>query len=303
MSDLSTRSSVATSPTVIGFTQIYNEVKTGHLERFLKYFLPQVDEIWAYDDGSTDGSYEELVKAGVRVIRSDVNDFQNELAHKSQLLDTVLRERPNARWIFWLDIDEVVSTGPVPYHHVIRDLALRCEARNRKAVGLKEINLYRSRTHKRVDNLYDHGKYVRLWRVSPGLKFTPKAGLHQQQYPANISPSDVWWVDNVQVLHYGFSSDQLLADKYQTYRAHGQSGWALDRIIKEDGFDLRSPNGYGADIIARYPYIPQRDYGVYQLGYCLGTERVAKSMFPEGLWIDDEQNPKRRAFAEAMKTV
>jgi hypothetical protein len=94
-----------------------------------------------------------------------------------------------------------------------------------------------------------------------------KPGLHQRAFPETVKL--VFRAEDVKVIHYGFASERLLAYKYLTYKSYGQSGYLLDRLIDESTLVL---------------------------------EKVPKELFPEELYIDDDQ-PKRLSMAESLAYV
>ncbi|HBV88698.1 MAG TPA: glycosyl transferase family 2 [Desulfosporosinus sp.] len=244
--------------------QIYNELCKENLERFVKYVLPAVDHLVVYDDGSTDGSYEYMLKQTPHVLRGTKNDFVNERSHKQLLLQEALKLNPD--FILWLDADEVLTANAA---EKLQEVCAKCDENHYDAVNFHEINLWRSYSWQRLDSLYDKGWFCRLWRVVPGICFhDTKPGLHQPLFPSTIR--NVMWTLDVQVLHYGFSSKQRLAYKYLVYRSHGQRGYdMLDRLISEEKLVL---------------------------------SKVPPELFPEGLWVDDEE-PKPLNFVESLTYV
>ncbi|MCB8818461.1 glycosyltransferase [Desulfosporosinus shakirovi] len=244
--------------------QIYNELCKDNLERFVNYVLPAVDDLVLYDDGSTDGSYEYMLKQTTHVIRGTKNDFVNERSHKQLLLEEALKLNPD--FILWLDADEVLTANAA---EKLQELCALCDENHYDAVNMHELNLWRSYSWQRLDSLYDKGWFCRLWRVVPGICFKDtKPGLHQPLFPSTIRT--VMWTLDLQVLHYGFSSKQRLAYKYLIYRSHGQRGYdMLDRLISEEKL-----------VVAKVP----------------------PDLFPEGLYLDDDE-PKPLTFAESLAYV
>lgn len=244
--------------------QIYNELSKDNLERFVKHVLPAVSDLVVYDDGSTDGSYEYMLKQTPHVLRGTKNDFVNERSHKQLLLQEALKLNPD--FILWLDADEVLTANAA---EKLQELCALCDQNQADAVNMHEINLWRSYSWQRLDSLYDKGWFCRFWRVVPGICFNDtKPGLHQPLFPSTIRKA-IWTLD-VQVLHYGFSSKQRLAYKYLVYRSHGQRGYdMLDRLISEEK---------------------------------LVVEKVRQELFPEGLYLDDNE-PKALTFAESLAYV
>ncbi|MEG8945549.1 glycosyltransferase [Rosettibacter firmus] len=248
---------------IVCITQIYNEIRKQNLERFWKHINSVCDALVVYDDGSTDGSYEYMLDKATFIIRAGENDFKNEINHKKILLQYALKLQPD--FILWLDADEVLTANA---KEELQKLCKYADENNIDGISFHEINLWRSYSWKRIDNSYDLGWFVRLWRVTPNLMFketTP--GLHQQQYPHSIKKIEK--TDRVSVIHYGFASERSLAFKYLTYRSHGQSGWALERLLDESTLTL---------------------------------EKVDKNLFPDGLYIDDEK-PIPRSFIQAISSL
>lgn len=249
---------------IVGMCQIYNELRKENLERFIKYIKPLVDALVVYDDGSTDGSYEYLLQHTPYVIRGVRNDFAYERSHKQVLLQETLKLKPD--FILWLDADEVLTANAADQ---LQGLCAYCVENQIDGLSFHELNLWRSHSWRRLDSLYDTGWFVRLWRVTPDMRYEDaKPGLHQSQYPSTIR--NIVQVRGVEVLHYGFSSEKRLAYKYLVYKSHGQRGYdMLDRLISEEK---------------------------------LVVQKVPKELFPEGLWLDDEA-PKPLTFEESLAYV
>lgn len=208
--------------------QLYNELEKDNLPRFLESVGRYCDALIIYDDASTDGSVEYILNwvsspCTVYLIEGKENNFSNEIAHKQLMLEKAIEIKSD--WIFWLDCDEVVEVRG-------EDGGIRalCENPNIDAYGFKERNLWRSPCFYRLDNSYNDGEFSRLWRNTGKLYYNCKPGLHQRQYPQGVH--DIVTSD-IKVIHYGFSSDGRIVDKYQTYKTHGQVGWALHRLIDE----------------------------------------------------------------------
>lgn len=248
---------------IVCIAQIFNELRKQNLERFWKNIHPVCDALVVYDDGSTDGSYEYMLDKAVFTLRAGENDFKNEVNHKKILLEYALKLQPD--FILWMDADEVLTANA---KDELQNLCKYADENNIDGISFHEINLWRSNSWKRIDNSYDLGWFVRLWRVTPEIMFNETdPGLHQQQYPHSISTIEK--TDRLGVIHYGFASDRSLAFKYLVYRSHGQTGWALERLLDETTLSL---------------------------------EKVDKELFPVGLYSDDEK-PTQRSFSEALTTL
>ena len=248
---------------IIGFTQVYNEIRKENLERFVKYFLPLIDEWVVFDDGSTDGSYEYVSNFTPYIIRSAKNQFANEIEHRYQLLELALRLNPD--FILWLDVDEVLTLDRLG----LQKLCQECIDNGFQAISLHEWNIWRSNCWRRVDNLYNDGWFVRLWRVIPGIHFAKEvSGLHQQGFPITIH--NIGRSNAGAVLHYGFASERNLAFKYLVYRQNGQTGYLLRRLIDEKDLSL---------------------------------VKIPPENFPEGLAMQNDTHPQPLNFEDAFANV
>ena len=212
--------------------QIYNELKKDNLQRFMESVDLYCDALIVYNDGCTDGSMEWIADnypgtnqlKTIDFIHGESNDFTNEIEHKQQMLQRALLIKSD--WIFWLDCDEVIEVCG-------ENGGIRALCNNQDGIdayGFKERNLWRSPYFYRLDNSYNDGEFSRLWRNTGKLYYDCKPGLHQRQYPQGVH--DIV-TSNIKVIHYGFSSDDRIVDKYVTYKAHGQVGWALNRLVDE----------------------------------------------------------------------
>lgn len=215
---------------LIGFLKIHNEVKSGNLLRVLKHMKKFCDDIVVCDCESTDNSVE-IAKKFTKHILHESNDFKRELFTKQKMLEYTLKLKPD--WIVWLDADEVFDReGELGG---IRRLCVYGNKNGIDAFSFKEYNLWKSKEKYRVDELFAKSWRVCLWKNNGFLKFIPREGLHQRSYPfglRNIKKS------NIKVIHYGFSTPELLEEKYQRYKALGQRGFDLERLKNEEGIKL-----------------------------------------------------------------
>lgn len=266
---------------VVGFLQVYNEIRKGNLHRFLSHIFNHVDQLVVYDNGSTDGTYEELLKRTPYIIRDSSNNFCRELIKKQKLLDLALSLNPE--FILWLDCDEVLAKGVD-----IQVLCSKAIELDVDGIGLPEINLWLSEGWHRVDNLYDKGMYVRLWRIKAGIDiyFPEEEGLHKVQYPKGIDK--VVNVLDCPVLHYGFADYNNLAHKYFIYRHYGQRGYNLLRILMEDGDPTQL-----CKLTTENPPVFET----------LRTLPVELSMFPDDLVPVDMSKPGIHTFEEQMVKI
>jgi len=208
---------------LFGFMQIYNEVEKGNLKRCLNSMSKYCDEIVIYDDASTDDSVAVAREYTDLIIEGEGNEWGKEAEHRQRLLKLALEHNPD--WTFWLDADEVIEKRG-------QDGGLRelCEKGFHDSYAFHEINLWRTPAFYRLDNLYNEGWFCRLWKNTGELEIENKPGLHQRLVPKGLKSEGK---SDLQVIHYGFANDNNLIEKFKTYRSHGQSGWALWRLVDE----------------------------------------------------------------------
>jgi glycosyltransferase involved in cell wall biosynthesis len=211
--------------------QVFNEIQSGHLPEFFESNAHLFDHIVAYDDGSTDGSWEYLQKHATKVLRAEQNNFKLERSHKSKMLKVATEL--GAEVIVTLDADEILVVDR-------RELEARCEQALAQHDGIKIqfVNLWRSKNHKRVDSLFNEYMPVKIWRHQPELEAFPvtQEGLHQQLYPEYVQK--IYQDSGLHIVHTGFSTPERIARKYLQYRRHGQKGFDLLRLIDERNLRL-----------------------------------------------------------------
>ncbi len=175
---------------------MHNEVEKGNLDRCLDNLVRYCDRVIVYDDASTDDSVRVAESYGCHVIRGRVNNQMQELAHKQLLLEKAIEL--GATHLFWLDCDEVLDRAGTLGG--LRDL---CEnwPDGLDAYSFPEINLWRSQTWQRLDSLFIKARFVRLWKVQPGIAFNVRDGVHKQLYPVTIQ---IVQEAPFGVIHYGF---------------------------------------------------------------------------------------------------
>lgn len=249
-------------PKIVGFSQLHNELKLGNLENWFKC-MEVCDEIYIFDQNSTDGSKEFYKKFdNVHVIESPTNRFDEELICKAELLEKLLKEQPDTDWIFWLDGDTLLDQRLLNDDGKdLRSVLVQTEYHNIEGIFLGHYNLWRSDVWHRVDDQYDHfmqAGRMAFWKNNGKLSFSKESGLHKSQHPLGLERG---CRINYNLIHRGFATDEQILNKYDSYKGRGQSGWALDRLLNES---------------------------------TLQVERVPYPELPVWLESQDEQNPKEK---------
>ena len=219
---------------IAAMIQAYNELQQGNLRRCLDSVSRYCDDIYIYDDASTDGSQAVYEDYGAVVIQAKENNFQHELLNKQKLLNLI--HMRGADWVWRIDCDEVIEKRG-------EDGALRelCETTKHDSWAFHTVNLWRHPCFFRTDSSYNDVVFNRLWRMTPGgLCFKIEKGLHLTNYPIGMTDNEGF--TDLQLIHYGFASDCAIIDKYKMYQSHGQSGWKLSRLVDERGLKVGRSN-------------------------------------------------------------
>lgn len=212
---------------IFAFLQLYNEYEKGNLIRCLDNCQQWADEIFIYDDCSTDGSVDIYLKYTDKnnIIIGEKNEFNRELFHKHQLLELTLAKQPD--FIGWIDGDDILDKTLTES----MQLFLNNLPSNIDGVSLHNINLWRDDRYYRIDNMFNGLHKINIWRNNGQLSYSPNSGLHQPQHPSGMN--NICSFGN-KLLHYGFSTKEAIIRKYLDYKAQGQSGWDLYRLIDEE---------------------------------------------------------------------
>ena len=221
---------------IVGFLQNYNNVKNGFLSACLMSMRQVCDEIVVYDDASEEPVRKLYDDFGCVVLYGRKNEFWKELYHKQELLAIALRMAPE--WICWFDTDAMLGR-----HWEDRDRARetleQCDKQGVVLLHLHNLNLWRNETFYRTDESFNDLWHGVFWKNTGQLYYTPVGKLHQKQFPHFYHDQSQQTItsrfpnEDGKLLHFGFATDEEIASKYFKYRANGQSGWALDRLVME----------------------------------------------------------------------
>jgi len=238
---------------IFGFLIIRNEIESGHLERFLKWNKDLFDFLLVYDDASDDATAEIIEPFCDVLIRGEFPLFGSEIQNRQILLEKSEYLLSDDDFILWLDADEVIYASKTQLLEICDELLRK----DYDGARLPHINLWRSEDFYRIDDSYDNLYPIRLWRWRWGnkLKFIAVQGLHNQLYPEGMRT--IASLEMPAVVHYGFASENLLVQKYAMYKAHGQRGKALHRLVSETGLETRPISSRRQQLGNRWPNNPQ----------------------------------------------
>ena len=211
---------------IIGFAQLHEEERKGNLERFAENMASLCDSVYVWDQDSQDNSRDYYEIYGWNVHYNNTNDFKNEISCKQSLLEWIIRENREG-WILWLDGDSTLNINK----KVLSQLTYSANTQGYDAIAFGHLNLWDSEDKYRVDNNYMHLDelgVIGMWKIRPNLSFNISSGLHKLQYPNVTKVMDC---RQIKIHHYGFLSNEVRQEKYNTYKSMGQTGYNLERII------------------------------------------------------------------------
>jgi len=216
---------------LIAFLQLYNELENGNLIRCLENCKKWADDIFIYDDCSTDGSQEVYKKyTDTRnILFGTKRNFKREMFHKQQLLTLALKSNPD--WIGWIDGD---CTFCRELTEDCKGFLSKIEKEGFTSSKLHNLNLWRHPAFCRLDNKFDGLWHVVFWKNTGKLHYSPEEKLHRPGFPSGLFLKKQFVpLKSLSLLHYGFGTEFNIIKKYLTYKSHGQIGWNLDRLIDE----------------------------------------------------------------------
>jgi hypothetical protein len=212
--------------------QTYNELESGHLERFVKWNKELGDKLVALDDHSTDGTKNYLVEEFDLVLQTKVRSFNSELYNKQFLLESAKSKYPETDWFLWLDADELLLLSRPELNSLISSAEnVGCDS-----ISLPLVNLWKSEHYFRVDSKFDELENIRLWKNTDKLYYKPTSGLHQPLHPLGLTKT--LKEEKFRVLHFGFVSFDLIVKKFATYYNLGQRGSSLWRLVNESSLKV-----------------------------------------------------------------
>lgn len=236
---------------IIGFCQIRNELQNGNLHNLLKG-MEFCEKIYIFDQASDDGSHEVYAQHdNVEVIQSEVNRFVDDgprrLAAPKEFIErsfpqipTILKDNPDADWLCWLDGDSVLEGRLLADNaQELKQQLQQCGGLGYKAMSLQSLSMWRSNRHCRWDNEYNDYRPICFWKNLKELTFPPTPRvLDGQLMPLEVPDGHVFKNWDYYVLRYGHSTEEKIIRKYEEYKAAGQEGWLLDRVLDERGMKI-----------------------------------------------------------------
>lgn len=232
------------------------------MDRCLNDLVQRADQIVIFNDGSTDRSVEiaeQYPKVTEIFSQPDKGNVRTEAKDRQKLLE--IAQATGCDFVFFADADEIVETA---MKWDIYDLVT---AEDVNLYYFLQVNLWRSMTQYRTDEMWYKGWFGRLFRNLPGLRLLNEHDEHCGGIPGNIPGAPVWPTtgstkgvkSDIRVKHYGFvdwnrtverAARRWERDPYRIENGQERGGFKFyERMIDSTGLELRE---YEGDSVADY---------------------------------------------------
>ena len=226
---------------IIVLTPVYNGKK--HIQRFIEKNYDTVDGFVFLDDGSTDGTFDDILTCDkvLAVYNREDNSGFNDLDNRQTILDYMLNDKTfiethSPEWYVWLDVDEVIY----PSFSIGVNL-------DRKVIEFPLVHLWNDEEHYNTEYPISRNgiqyKY-RGFKANPNLwtGLTPVStvnkNLHFNLIPYKFDVNDIIEVDNAFILHYANVDKEEREFRYKRYKeidAKGNNlGFGYKHLLKDN---------------------------------------------------------------------
>ena len=253
---------------IVGMLKVRNErLRENNIVRCLHNMQDFCSDIYAVDDCSYDGTHEYLQSLLpedhiIRIAEKD-QDFAAELKVKQQLLELIHSNGP-WKYIFWMDADEVLDRDGTEN---IRQFCREQLGTQDLAWSFHYLQLWKNSSWYRLDDQFNEGWFVKLWRYNPELRFDVVLGTHNAQFPSQI--------------HHAFTQNRVARSKWEVIH-YGNYKTCLKWKC------IQYANGLGG--VERHMNFENGEYN-----------EMPKDKFPPGAEHSAELEPKPVAFSGEYK--
>lgn len=225
---------------IIALTPVYNGKK--YIHQFIEKNYDTVDGFVFFDDGSTDGTFDEIFKCdkvlGIysRETNSGFDDFDNRQTLLNFLDDSSFMENHSPEWYVWLDVDEVI------YPSFSIDASV-----GGTVIKFPMVHLWNSKEEYNTEYPASRNGIQRKYRgfkadpkMWTGLQLLsiPNKKLHFNLIPYNYDMTDVITVDNAYILHYANVDKEDRLFRYKRYKeidVHGNNlGIGYEHLLNDN---------------------------------------------------------------------
>jgi hypothetical protein len=256
-----------------------NEEKLEYFAEFLSQNLLLFDNLLAYDDDSSDLTVDKLQNNGFQVIKGDYSKFKNELFIRHNLVQEAKLRFPLTDWFVILDADELLLASRSELENIISE----AEYRGCTGVSFHLVNTWKSRTQFRKDELFDKVRKIHAWKNLEYLEFSNDSGLHRELHPVNLNR--ILYQERLVIVHLGFSSEELIARKFISYKKLGQRGRLLWRLLDERALKTGEIKSLGSKLgerastwLASQEFVNVEKTSLFE--YLWKAKRIEKELIP-----------------------
>lgn len=211
-----------------------------YMEACIQHLRPQVEDVFVYDDRSTDDTTDIAGQAGcmVSIRRPDQPSF---LEHEGQFrqnawLDFQQFMRPKVGdWVLAIDSDEfLVEDSP----GTVQRLLNQAEYMRAKSLFIRLPEIFDIRDgvpYTRMDGLWNTILCTRIFRYEEGGTMADKPMACGSE-PTYIQVAPKLPANGLYLLHYGYANKDDVQEKYKRYTSlldHGHNNMHVQSIITE----------------------------------------------------------------------
>lgn len=183
-----------------------------YLPEFLDYFSPLVDGMFWLDNGSTDNTFK-IISGHPKTIAAiqDETPFSQETFLRKKLFSLYSSKIPDDSWVLAFDTDEFPED-------IFKTSLQQLISQPINWVGFRFLNMWRSRTHYRIDGLWAPNMFgARMFRYSSKKQYLwPEARFACGSIPHSII-REKGLNSNIFIKHLGYARPEDIPKKYALY--------------------------------------------------------------------------------------
>lgn len=232
---------------VYGTMVIRNE-KDRYLESCIKWMKQFVDQIFIYDDRSTDGSAELALELGCRVVRrpeanSSFIEHEGEFRWSAwRSFEKVMQPESNS-WVLSFDADEFL-VAEKDISATLQKAIYYANKKNHVGIVIPFPEIFKIQDNEfyyRVDGLWNTIRGPRLFRYQDGGSWKMKS-MGCGSEPDYVSKGTLSTQNfGLTMLHLGYAKDEDKKNKYERYSSlaeHGHNNKHIQSIIEKPTLKL-----------------------------------------------------------------